>query len=189
MQKVRLHWISGCSASGISCLREVHENKYLPSSALVNLLYPVWRHVSNTRTVFILCDVSRLAPSMLPVTTPTTWRAQGLQRWEDEWSRLVLLCHPWGPTCLGTVVPLAWNPRISACGNIDVLGPGAVPWGFGRAEPGETEIFVKLSIDSSCLESFTSLALTQGPETLRISQIIHVHSTKGNFFISLIFHI
>lgn len=64
-----------------------------------------------------------------------------------------------------------------------------MPCGFGAGEPGEIEIFVKLSIDSSCSESLESPGLTQGLKTLRILQIIHVCSTKGNFFIGLIFHI
>ena len=40
-------------------------------------------------------------------------------------------------------------------GEVQCLG------GVGRGEPGESEIFVKLSIDCSCLESFS---LTQGPK-------------------------
>lgn len=42
---------------------------------------------------------------------------------------------------------------------------------------------LKLSIGSSCLESFKSAGLTQCPKTLRISQIIHTHSTKGNLYL------
>lgn len=60
---------------------------------------------------------------------------------------------------------------------------------FGTGEPGETEIFVKLNIDSSCSKIFKSPGLTQGHKILRISPIIHVCSTKGNVFNSLIFYI
>lgn len=49
--------------SRISCLREVHENKYLLSSTFVNLLCPVWWQDSNNRaTVFVWCGVSGLWP-------------------------------------------------------------------------------------------------------------------------------
>lgn len=59
-------------------------------------------------------------------------------------------------------------------GIIDALGRGAVPWGFGGGKPGESEIFVKLSIDCSCLESFR---LTQDPKifegTINDSCVFH----------------
>jgi len=49
-----------------------------------------------------------------------------------------------------------------------------MPWGFGR---GEAEIFVKLSIDSSCSESFKSLGLAQSPKIFKditnYSRIFH----------------
>lgn len=120
-----LFWIDAKSREGSTeCLAALHwgslaSGKFMkmPSPTLVNLLYPVWCQVSSNRT---LC-LSRVVSVGWPLNAPSdnshpTWRAQGVQGWEG--SRLVLLCHPWGPTCLGTAVP---QPEIHTLVHVGIL--------------------------------------------------------------------
>lgn len=137
----RLHWMSGCSASRISCLREVHENKNLPSSTLVNVLDPLWWQDTNNRaTVFVLYGVSGLWPPKCSLTAPITWHAQGCK---SDWMRGPGWCccaTPEDRPAWGLLCP--W-PEIHALMHVEILmgldqvqHPGV--WGeqsLGRLKP------------------------------------------------------
>lgn len=128
-----------------------------------------WMGITRLCLSILLCCSASTHLSTPSGSSANTWMSMQVGK-PLAGSAVRPTCAGWSWCLLGLAAPGAggdtavthgWSPCIDARGLLMGLGEVQCLGGFGRGEPGESEIFVKLSIDCSCLESFS---LTWGPK-------------------------